>query len=550
MGPKGRGGPLRQRRVCTSGSRSTRSSNPLSLLAEVRKLRYHRPPVHRSLRFQLVVSVLFTVVVSLGVSQWLGNRLSERALEQDFGGRELLVVNAVDSLWQHTNRKQLRRHLTTLTKGQRPIHAIDVFRLRGGRWKAVATTRSPGNSDDWQLGPEEGAQLEANLEVRTALPALGGIPGWRLVSPLRRADTVTGAVQVDVRPTHFTQLRRRLRTVDWLVVASSIAVVSLLLTLLLERGVTRPVAALVDGMRRAERGDLGARVAPPRSAEFRFLTRGFNSMLVRLQDLTTGLEARVEQATRQLAAKNVELQAVNEKLSDAQFEAGRTERLAAHGQMAATIAHELGTPLNSVLGYTQLLLREEAVPERAEKLAVIESQVQRMADTIRSMLDQARDQSLEHAPVAITPLVEESLALLSARLASRSLTVQTRIAPDLPPVRGDATGLRQVLINLLTNAIDATQPTGTITVGAAVLPSDDPRPRHVELTVCDTGHGMTAEELRRACEPFYTTKVPGHGTGLGLVVVDHIVRGHRGRLLIESTCAQGTTVRVQLPAEG
>lgn len=518
-------------------------------LAPSPRLHYDLFVVHRSLRFQLILSVVLTVVCGLGASQWLGTHLSERALEQDLGHRELLLVKAVGTLWQQTSRQRLSRDLKTLIEGQRPIRAIDVFRLRNGRWEPVATTRGAAQARELRLAPHQAAQLRANLTTRTPLPGVPEGTAWSLLAPLRGESGTAGAVQVEVHPVAFGQLKKWLRVVDGLGLASSIAVISLALALVLERGVNRPLANLVNGMRRAESGDLAVRLTTARAGEFSFLARGFNSMLARLQDLTTGLETRVERATQELAAKNVELQVANARLSEIQLEAGRTERLAAHGQMAAAIAHELGTPLNSVLGYTQLLLREEGIPERADKLAIIESQVQRMADTIRSMLDQARIQAVHRASVVIAPLVQEALALLSPRLASRDLVVQQDIATDLPPIPADPTGIRQVLINLLTNAIDATQPPGTVTIGARVGRNDGTHGPHVELTVRDTGQGMTPEELRRACEPFYTTKVPGHGTGLGLVIVDHIVRAHQGRLVIESTPTKGTTVRVQLPLE-
>src|SRR4030095_10211007 len=138
--------------------------------------------------------------------------------------------------------------------------------------------------------------------------------------------------------------------------------ISLALTVLLERRVTHPVASLVGAMRRAEAGGLDARVADMGGGEFGSLGRSFNSMLVQIEDLTNGLESRVRQATRDLAERNRQLQDANERLWRAQLDVVRSERFAALGQMAATIAHELGTPLNSVLGYTQLLLRAAPPP--------------------------------------------------------------------------------------------------------------------------------------------------------------------------------------------
>src|SRR5206468_3345416 len=234
-----------------------------------------------------------------------------------------------------------------------------------------------------------------------------------------------------------------------------------------------------------------------RGGEFAFLAGSLNRMLSRLEELTAGLESRVRQATRDLAEKNRELQQANQRLWQAQLEIGRSGRLAALGQMAATIAHELGTPLNSVLGYTQLLRRQPWSADDGEKLAIIESQVQRMIETIRSVLDRTRDRELHHAPVSLGPLVAEALTIVSSRLAGREVALQSLVPPDLPPVPADAAALRQVLLNLLTNAIDATEPPGTITVSAVVLPQNGRPGRTLELTVSDTGHGMAPEELRR-----------------------------------------------------
>src|SRR5207245_9059231 len=107
-------------------------------------------------------------------------------------------------------------------------------------------------------------------------------------------------------------------------------------------------------------------------------------------------------------------------------------------------------------GYTQLLLREDLPAEQASKLAVIESQVQRMIETIRSVLGRTRDREIGRGPVALAPLVAEALALVATRLAGRELVLRPELPPDLPPVPGDAAALRQVLLDLLANASDAT----------------------------------------------------------------------------------------------
>jgi two-component system NtrC family sensor kinase len=502
--------------------------------------------VHRKLSVQLIAIVVPTVTCVLAMTQWVDIRLSERVLQHDIRERALSTLRTVHSLWEHATVGDLRHDIETMKEGDREITAIDIFDIDGGSATLALTTRD--GADTASLTPDElNHVLHASIGS-APLPPSSNDAGWRLALPLVRDGTVRGAAQVEVSLAEIAQLNDRLRWTAAASVLASIALTSLILSVFLERRVARPVAALVDGMRRAEFGELGTRVALPDRGEFGFLARTFNRMLTRIEELTTGLEERVRQATCDLDGKNRELQATNDKLSQAQLEVGRSERLAALGQMAATIAHELGTPLNSILGYTQLLRRADVRTDHAEKLAIVESQVQRMIETIRSVLDRTRDRELQRHPVALQPLVEEALALVSARLATRQLAVHCEVPASLPPVPGDAIGLRQVLLNLLSNAIDATDTAGTITVRGGV--TNGTSASQLEIAVEDTGHGMSAEQLRRAFEPFYTTKAPGRGTGLGLVIVDHIVRAHGGQLLAESEPGRGTVVRVTLPLEG
>ncbi len=505
--------------------------------------------MHRSLRFQLIAIVVLTVAAVLTLSQWMDIRRSESALEQDMNQRALLVLHTVDSLWGRTDAKELRDELVAIVEGDREIVGIDIFRLNDRIPEIDISAHETGGTSVNGLTGAEVTELINGGTVTRSLPDPEGTERLRIAVPLRRSGAVVGAAQVELWAAGVTRLKQRLRAIHSVMLVASVALTSLLLALFLERRVSRPVTMLVDVMRRAERGERGIRAQTETGGEFGFLTRSFNRMLSRTEDLTAGLEERVRIATRDLAEKNRELQVVNERLWQAQLEISRGERLATLGQMAGTLAHELGTPLNSVLGYIQLLLREDLHSRHKKELVIVESQVQRMIDTIRSILDRTRDAPLRRAPVAIGVLVSEALTLVSTQLSARTLTARVDVPVDLPPVSADAVGLRQVLLNLLTNAIDATEAPGTIRVSAGLVPRNGQHGSCVEIAVQDTGRGMSPDELRRAFEPFYTTKAPGRGTGLGLVIVDHIVHAHGGRLLVDSMPGRGATVRVRLPLE-
>ena len=505
--------------------------------------------MYRSLHVQLIAIVVSTVTVVLAISQGLDSHLTDRAIEQDLRGRAELVLRAVDSLWSNSPPGELRDRLVAMVGGDREIKAIDIFRLRDSTADVDVTTREPGEVVAASLDADQIKQLDHRLPVLRELPEEGGASGWRISIPLMRRGSVLGAAQVDVQSADAARLKRRVRWIDLALLVASIVLISVLLTIFLERRVARPVDTLVDGMRQVERGDLSVRVQARTEGVFRFLTERFNAMVARQQALTEDLGEQVRQATDDLAQKNLQLQGVNDKLWQAQLEIARGERLAAIGQMASTLAHELGTPLNSVLGYVQLLRRQPLAPDQTEKLAIVESQIQRMIDDMRSVLDRTRDVPVRRTPVDVATLVADAATLVSSRLDARNIDLRTELPTQLPTVPADALSLRQVLLNLLTNAIDATPPNGTISVAAHVLPADRRQRPQLELAVADSGHGMSTEEMRRAFEPFYTTKTPDRGTVLGLVIVEHIVRAHGGHLDAESTPGHGTTVRVRLPLE-
>jgi two-component system, NtrC family, sensor kinase len=503
--------------------------------------------MHRSLHVQLMAIVVCTVSVVLAITLGVESRLTERAIAQDLRERAELVLSTVDSLWTTSTPNDLREKLLAMVRGDREIKAIDVFRLHDTTAEFDVTTRAPDAVGGATLNNAQVAQLAERGALSRLLPEKDGASGWRISVPLARGGAVLGAAQVDVQSADASRLMRRLRWIDIVVLVTSIVTISALLTAFLERRVGRPVDALVTGMRQVSQGNLAARVQPRSEGEFRFLTERFNAMVARLQVLTDDLGEQVRRATQDLARKNVQLQAMNDRLWQAQLDIGRGERLAALGHMAGTLAHALGTPLNSVLGYVQLLRRETLAPDQKDKLAIVESQIQRMIEDIRGALDRTRDVPLRRTPVDIGALVADAVTLVSSRLSARDIGLRTDLPADLPSVPVDALSLRQALLNLLTNAIDATPPNGTIGVAARILPAEHGQRAQLELAVSDSGHGMSPAEMRNAFEPFYTTKEPGHGTGLGLVIVEHIVRAHGGQVSAESAPGEGTTVRVRLP---
>jgi two-component system NtrC family sensor kinase len=219
-------------------------------------------------------------------------------------------------------------------------------------------------------------------------------------------------------------------------------------------------------------------------------------------------------------------------------------KLAAIGELAASVAHELNNPLTVILGVA-CLLRDQSEPgSKVEtQLGVVSEQATRAGKIARSLLDFSRKRESRHEPVNINVLVPRTLELMGAKLRRRSVQIETRLAPDLPAMLGDADQLTQVLINLVGNAADAMPDGGRLVVATEVRPDTD----SVVLSVSDTGTGISEAQLPHIFDAFYTTKPEGKGTGLGLSVTAGIVKGHSGTIEVESEPGRGTTMRVCLP---
>ena len=221
-------------------------------------------------------------------------------------------------------------------------------------------------------------------------------------------------------------------------------------------------------------------------------------------------------------------------------------RLAALGEMAAGLAHEIRNPLAGVKGATQYLQDEELAEDAQEMLQVIIDEVDRLDTVVSQFLDYARPFELHPSPQPLNALVTHVLRLLRAEGVATGVTLSESLAGDLPTVTLDGTRIQQVLLNLLRNALQAMPQGGALSVISRRGPSLGGR-ETVELVVEDTGPGIPASDLEKLFVPFYTTKVDG--TGLGLPICRRIVEAHGGALDVRSLPGEGSTFLVRLPVE-
>ena len=251
------------------------------------------------------------------------------------------------------------------------------------------------------------------------------------------------------------------------------------------------------------------------------------------------------------------------------FEAIESERIQALTLLAASVAHEIGNPLNSLHIHLQLMERElkklkangesgalsrltrprsrkddsappaESVKKLEQYLSVAKGEIDRLDTIITQFLHAIRPSPPQFKPESLNDVVQTTLRSLEPELDNRGLNVKTKLARQLSITPIDPTQIQQVLVNLIKNAMQAMSRGGTLTLQTGEGAEE------VWVSVSDTGGGIPQEQINRIFDPFFTTKKKG--TGLGLMIVQRIVRAHGGRIELESQVGRGTTFRIQLP---
>lgn len=232
----------------------------------------------------------------------------------------------------------------------------------------------------------------------------------------------------------------------------------------------------------------------------------------------------------------------------------QAEKLSALGQLVAGVAHELNNPLTSISGFTQLMLRDQNLPESVHTdLSHIHSQAERAARIVQSMLVFAREHTPERRLVSLNQIIQDTLTLRAYQLKVDNITTVIGFDPNLPQTVADPYQMQQVVLNLINNAhhaITAKGGAGQLLLRTRLVnqAADGTWSKpSVQFSIADTGVGIPKKDLSRIFDPFFTTKPVGQGTGLGLSICFGIVQEHGGRIWAESELGHGTTVLVELP---
>jgi PAS domain S-box-containing protein len=235
---------------------------------------------------------------------------------------------------------------------------------------------------------------------------------------------------------------------------------------------------------------------------------------------------------------------MEKKLQDTHLQLVSSEKMASLGKLAAGIAHEINNPLGGILIYSSLML--EDLPEEDQRrgdLARIVQEAGRCKEIVKSLLEFARQTEPKMEPTDINRAINDGLFFLVNQALFHNIQIIKKFDPFLPFVKGNASQLKQVFMNIIVNAAEAMHGNGTLTITTSPAPNQETV--FVEFT--DTGEGIPEENFTRIFDPFFTTKEVGKGTGLGLATSYGIVEDHGGKIGVRSKVGEGTTFTIELP---
>ncbi len=312
--------------------------------------------------------------------------------------------------------------------------------------------------------------------------------------------------------------------------------------LIISRSITRPIRELVQGTAAISQGNYDYAIPVRGRDELSFLAQRFMEMSASLKEKITQLG----QLNRDLLERNKDLDETLQKLRSAQQQLLRSERLAATGKLTAQLAHEINNPIHNIQSCLQTVLNRLPPETKGRDLiAVAHDEVNRLSRLTVQMLDFYRTSMVEDEmkPTNMGDVVKEIAVITETELKRHGVTMMVHVDDGLPLVRASGDKMKQVLLNLVANALDAMPGGGHLTIDARHLDGK------VRITVGDDGMGIPKEHLDRIFDAFFTTKGKVSGVGLGLSVSYGIVNQHRGSIEVESAVGRGSAFTVVLPCE-
>ncbi len=491
-----------------------------------------------SLRLRLALLVALSTAAVIGIEAFLEIGVFERAVEQDLMETARLTALAVADDYElrsePVDRAALAGDLHDVVLTAPALRTLSIVEVSNGVATVVASTSSEERDEALALARQAVAAGETVSGPAAPSNAIVAVP----VSPPGGARVAAVAT---VSLGSVEQFRKKGRQVTLVFTPAAILILTLLVDLLGRRLIHQPIDRIRETMARAGEGDFTARAALLRPDEIGTVAVGLNDMLRRLQNFNEALQERVAEATTELRLRNEELVDSYKRVFALREAVARNEQLAAVGQMAASVAHQVGTPLNLISGYVQMLQEEAAAdPRIARRLEIVQEQIAKVTSVVRTLLDHSRKPA-DRAAVDVRGLLSRVADVARPKLDASGVALALDVPAGLPSIWADAGELELAILNRITNGLDAMPDGGTLRIDASTGAGA------IRIRISDTGTGIDAGLLPRIFQPWVTTKPTGRGTGLGLSITHDVVSRHGGTIHAQSDPGQPTTFTIELP---
>jgi two-component system, NtrC family, sensor kinase len=507
--------------------------------------------VRLNLQWKILLLVAVSMSLILFTSSYLHTVRTRAVVARDHYqnalDQTLVLTNRISAYDYFSSLPDLQQEMR-LVAGSRPdFKQIDVYQNSTAGPQLLVTT-APGSQDLLSL---------SNTGNRAAIQQRAGITSseitrnnsdyWLIRTDITSAKQ-SGFIEALVLKSAHHQLVDNLHREYNLVLFGALLASVGLLYLLFNYFFRRPVREILQAMAETRGGSLLVRAPVRRDDELGAVAVGFNQLmdgiaersreredLVRqISDLNAELLKKVEIATSELRAANADLIRTQQRLA-------RSERMAAIGQVTASLAHEIGTPLNAVAGHLQLLDRNHRdAPDTQRRLKIINAQLAIIVQTVKSLLERTHRPKIVFEPTDINATVQQLLMLVGPMLESRNIKATITLDQNLPCVSADRDSLHQVFLNLVNNSCDAMPNGGELEITTRHLREL----RQVEIMLSDSGAGIAPSVVEHLFEPMFTTKQSG--SGLGLVIARDIIAEHCGRIELVSG-SSGAVFLLALP---
>ncbi|MBN2062271.1 MAG: HAMP domain-containing protein [Deltaproteobacteria bacterium] len=360
-------------------------------------------------------------------------------------------------------------------------------------------------------------------------------------APILKDGSTVGGGTVNSSLAPIYRLLRKTEKLILVYIFLDAAILSIVGIYLISRIVVKPIHRLLKMTDEYKDGDMIPSFSETTGNEIGDLSRSLGNMLKRLDDNKTEMKKHISS-----------LENANRELKKAQNEIIRSEKLASVGRLSAGIAHEIGNPIGIVLGYLELLKREDITEdERVDFLHRVESEIKRINIIIAQLLDFSRPSSGEKQACHVHQLIDDTVKIFRPQPMMEGIKMELHLGATVDKVSADPNRLQQVFLNILINTADVFSVNKT---ERQAKKSDDLliiETKNIEgalvIKFVDNGPGIPESELEHIFDPFYSTKEPGKGTGLGLFVCYRIVEELNGTITAESKEEKGTTIMITLP---